>query len=69
MTINKIKSDPLKIGFYCVEYENSFGKKSAVYFNLESAQSAMMFMIKRGIKCGKLYEWKPKPEIVLIQKK
>ena len=34
--------------FYSVEYELMGERKFAVYFELESAQEAMMKMIKRG---------------------
>lgn len=34
--------------FYTVEYELHGEKRFACYFNLESAQEAMMTMIKRG---------------------
>ena len=34
--------------FYTVEYELHGEKKFACYFSLESAQEAMMKMIKRG---------------------
>ena len=34
--------------FYTVEYELQGEKKFACYFSLESAQEAMMKMIKRG---------------------
>ena len=41
----------------------------AVYFTLESAQEAMMKMMSRGIECHGLHEWKPKLEILSIQKR
>ena len=63
-----IMTDPLKTGFHCVEYTYMESKQSAVYFTLESAQQAMMAMIKRGVECHRLYEWKPKPEILLVRK-
>jgi len=61
--------DPLKHGFYCVEYEYMESKLSAVYFQLESAQEAMVKMMKNGVHCYRLYEWKPKIEIMSIQRK
>jgi hypothetical protein len=44
-------------------------KKRAVYFTLESAQEAMVKMMKRGVECHGLHEWKPKLEILSIQKR
>lgn len=61
--------DPLKTGFYYVEYEYMDSRLKAVYFTLESAQEAMVRMIKRGVECYGLHEWKPKPEILLIKKR
>jgi hypothetical protein len=61
--------DPLKTGFYCVDYIYGGDKKSAVYFQLESAQEALLKMIKKGVECEGLQEWKPKPEIMSIKKK
>jgi hypothetical protein len=60
--------DPLKVGFHYVEYEYMNRKMRAVYFQLESAQEAMMKMLKRGVKCTGLHEWTPKPEILKINK-
>ena len=37
---------------------------NAVYFELKSAQEAMMKMMKKGVKCNGLNEWKPKLEIL-----
>jgi hypothetical protein len=56
--------DPLKYGFYYVEYTYMDSKKRAVYFTLEPAQEAMVKMIKRGVDCHGLHEWKPKLEII-----
>lgn len=56
--------DPLKRGFYYVEYTYMDSRKRAVYFTLETAQEAMMKMIKRGVECHGLSEWKPKLEII-----
>jgi hypothetical protein len=65
------KFDFLKTGFYCVDYVYLGNIKSAVYFQLESAQEAMMKMIRNGVECKGLREFKPKPkpEIMLIQKR
>ena len=61
--------NPLKIGFYCVDYNYQGKKQSAVYFQLESAQEAMMKMIRNGADCIGMREWKPKPEILSIKHK
>jgi hypothetical protein len=61
--------DPLKVGFHYVEYTYMDKRMKAVYFTLETAQEAMMKMMKRGIECHGLHEWKPKLEILSIQKK
>ena len=50
--------DPLKTGFYCVGYTYQDEAKSAVYFNLESAQEAIVKMMSRGVECSGLYEWR-----------
>lgn len=63
-----ILQDPLKFGFYYVEYTYMDEKKKAVYFQLESAQEAMIKMIQRGIECHGLHEWKQKPQIMSIKK-
>jgi hypothetical protein len=49
--------DPLKHGFYCVQYEYMEKQMNAVYFELKSAQEAMMKMMKKGVKCNGLNEW------------
>jgi hypothetical protein len=64
-----MRLDPLKTGFYYVEYEYMNKINRAVYFNLESAQEALIKMVKRNVKCNGLHEWKEKPQIVSIQKK
>jgi hypothetical protein len=64
-----IMPDPLKIGFHYVEYTYMNQRMKAVYFTLESGQEAMMKMMKRGVECHGLHEWKPKLEIVSIQRK
>lgn len=61
--------DPIKHGFYCVEYEYMGRKQNAVYFELKSAQEAMVKMMRKGVECSGLHEWKPKPEIMSIKKK
>lgn len=61
--------DPLKHGFYYVEYEYMDKRLRAVYFELTSAQQAMMIMLSKGVVCHGLHEWKPKPEIMMISKK
>lgn len=59
--------DPLKHGFYYVEYEYMDRRLRAVYFTLSSAQKAMAAMLSKGVNCFGLHEWKPKPEIVSIE--
>jgi hypothetical protein len=63
-----MKLDPLKTGFYCVDYVYNDKKKSAVYFQFESAQEALVNMMKRGVECSGMREWKPKLEIISIKK-
>lgn len=60
--------DPIKFGFYYVEYTFMENKQKAVYFELESAQEAMIKMIQRGVECHGLHEWKQKPQIISIKK-
>ena len=57
-------TDPLKTGFYCVDYTYQDSPRSAVYFQLESAQEALVKMMRAGVECQGLREWKPKPEII-----
>jgi hypothetical protein len=64
-----MRIDPLKTGFYCVDYIHMGEQKSAVYFQLESAQEALVKMMRQGIECQGLREWKPKPEIISIKRK
>lgn len=52
------KNDPLKTGFYCVDYVYLGEKKSAVYFQMESAQEALVKMMKNGVECTGMREWK-----------
>ena len=61
--------DPLRTGFHYVEYTYMDKRMKAVYFTLESAQEAMMKMMKRGTECHGLHEWKPKLEVLSIQKR
>ena len=61
--------DPLKEGFYYVEYTYMNCTLKAVYFELESAQEAMVKMMKRGVECHGLHQWKPKLEILSIKKR
>ena len=42
--------DPLKYGYYCVDYVLWGKDRVAVHFDLVSAQQAMMSMIKRGVE-------------------
>ena len=44
--------DPIKHGFYYVEYEYMGHKQNAVYFELKSAQEAMVKMMKKGVNCS-----------------
>ena len=60
--------DPIKVGFYYVEYTYMGNKQKAVYFQLESAQEALIKMIQRGVECHGLHEWKQKPQIISIRK-
>ena len=52
-------NDPLRTGFYIVDYTYQNQKKSAVYFQLESAQEALVKMMRNGVECEGLREWKP----------
>jgi hypothetical protein len=61
--------NPLKTGFYCVDYIYLGHKKSAVYFELESAQEAFVKMVKRGVDCEPPRKFKSAPEILLLHKK
>jgi hypothetical protein len=42
--------DPLKYGYYGVDYVLWSKNRVAVHFDLVSAQQAMMSMIKRGVE-------------------
>ena len=50
--------DPLKYGFYCVDYVYQGKDKVAVHFDMVSAQQAMMSMIKRGVEVKGMREIK-----------
>lgn len=63
-----MRIDPLRTGFYYVEYTYCGKKQNAVYFQLESAQEAMIKMIQRGVECHGLHEWKPKLEVLSLHK-
>jgi len=57
-------NDPLKTGFYKVEYQYMNKTMFAVYFTLQEAQEAMMKMIQRGVNVIGLHNHKPKLEII-----
>ena len=50
--------DPLKYGFYCVDYVYQGKDKVAVYFDMISAQESMMSMFRRGVECKGMREMK-----------
>jgi hypothetical protein len=50
--------DPLKCGFYGVDYVYQGKDKVAVHFDMVSAQQAMMSMIKRGVEVKGMREIK-----------
>ena len=50
--------DPLKYGFYGVDYVLWEKERVAVYFDMVSAQQAMMSMIKRGVEVKGMREIK-----------
>ena len=50
--------DPLKYGFYGVDYVLWGKDRVAVHFDLVSAQQAMMSMIKRGVEVKGMREIK-----------
>jgi hypothetical protein len=52
------RRDPLKEGFYCVDYVLNGEDKVAVYFEMISAQESMMSMLKRGMICKGMREMK-----------
>ena len=50
--------DPLKYGFYGVDYVLWGKDRVAVHFDMVSAQQAMMSMIKRGVEVKGMREIK-----------
>ena len=50
--------DPLKYGFYGVDYVYQGNDKVAVHFDMISAQQSMMSMIKRGVEVKGMREIK-----------
>jgi hypothetical protein len=50
--------DPLKYGYYGVDYVLWGKNRVAVHFDLVSAQQAMMSMIKRGVEVKGMREIK-----------
>ena len=50
--------DPLKYGFYCVDYVYQGQDKVSVHFDMITAQQAMMSMIKRGVEVKGMREIK-----------
>ena len=50
--------DPLKYGFYGVDYVLWGNDRVAVHFDMVSAQQAMMSMIKRGVEVKGMREIK-----------
>ena len=50
--------DPLKNGFYGVDYVLWGNDRVAVHFDMVSAQQAMMSMIKRGVEVEGMREIK-----------
>jgi|TARA_R100000479_G_scaffold24639_1_gene9325 hypothetical protein len=50
--------DPLKYGFYGVDYMLWGKHRVAVHFDMVSAQQAMMSMIKRGVEVKGMREIK-----------
>jgi len=65
----EIRYDPLKQGFYWVDDVLDGKDEVSVYFEIESAQSAVASYIRRGIECKGMRHWKPKLEIMSIKKK
>jgi hypothetical protein len=66
LTLQRLKMliDPLRTEFYKVEYVYQDKTHYACYFNLESAQEAMMKMISRGVTVNGLHTHKPLPQII-----
>ena len=51
--------DPLVHGFWCVGYILNGEDKVATFFQMESAQEALVRMMKMGVDCKGMWEWKP----------
>ena len=51
--------DPLVHGFWCVGYVLNGEDKVATFFQMESAQEALVRMMKMGVDCKGMWEWKP----------
>ena len=51
--------DPLVHGFWCVGYVLNGEDKVATFFQMESAQEALVRMMKMGVECNGMWEWKP----------
>ena len=51
--------DPLVHGFWCVGYVLNGKDKVATFFQMESAQEALVRMMKMGVDCKGMWEWKP----------
>ena len=43
------RKDPLRNGFYCVDYLINGKNKAATFFQMESAQEALVKMMRMGI--------------------
>ena len=50
--------DPLKYGFYCVDYVLWGKDRVSVHVDIISAQQTMMSMMKRGVECNGMREMK-----------
>ena len=48
--------DPLIHGFWCVGYVLNGEDKVATFFQMESAQEALVRMMKMGIECNGMWE-------------
>lgn len=62
------QNDPLKTEFYKVEYIYQNKTQFACYFQLESAQQAMMKMISKGVTVKGLHTHKSSPIIMAIKR-
>ena len=61
--------DPLKYGFYCVDYVFDKKDRVATYYDMITAQQSMMSMLKRGVEVKVMREWKQGPEIMRSNEK